>query len=199
MKSFGHRYLNEDESLILLTLGTTDLRDTNVPVELNKVSLAKSFATELDTALSLSITCRHKLTNNPVEPPVVVDLPLEDFHGSATDPISFKLSNDLTVNDVIITFDIIPTYQVNKKVIGRAIALLKDAYTKVGPNLRSLNNSIAIPIIESTNLDILGTIRFEYLQVLPFKHKAMSIARSDTYWKQLVSTRVIGHRGLGKT
>ena len=47
MKSFGHRYLNEDESLILLTLGTTDLRDTNVPVELNKVSLAKSFATEL--------------------------------------------------------------------------------------------------------------------------------------------------------
>lgn len=198
VKSFGHRYLNEDESLILLTLGTTDLRDTNVPVELNKVSLAKSFATELDTALSLSITCRHKLTNNPVEPPVVVDLPLEDFHGSATDPISFKLSNDLTVNDVIITFDIIPTYQVNKKVIGRAIALLKDAYTKVGPNLRSLNNSIAIPIIESTNLDILGTIRFEYLQVLPFKHKAMSIARSDTYWKQLVSTRVIGHRGLGK-
>ena len=115
MKSFGHRYLNEDESLILLTLGTTDLRDTNVPVELNKVSLAKSFATELDTALSLSITCRHKLTNNPVEPPVVVDLPLEDFHGSATDPISFKLSNDLTVNDVIITFDIIPTYQVNKR------------------------------------------------------------------------------------
>ena len=126
---------------------------------------------------------------------MVVDLPLEDFHGSATDPISFKLSNDLTVNDVIITFDIIPTYQVNKSVI----ALLKDAYTKVGPNLRSLNNSIAIPIIESTNLDILGTIRFEYLQVLPFKHKAMSIARSDTYWKQLVSTRVIGHRGLGKT
>ncbi|KAI5956274.1 GDE1 [Candida jiufengensis] len=198
IKSFGHRYLGEDENLILITLGTTDLRDDNVPVELNKISLAKSFATELDTALSLSITCRQKLTNQPVEPSVVVDLPLEDYHGTATDPISFKLSNNLKVDDIIITFDLIPTYQVNKKVLGRAIAILQDAYTKVGPNLRSLNNNITVPIIESTNLDILGLIRFEYLQVLPFKHHAMSIARSDTYWKQLVSTRVIGHRGLGK-
>ena len=198
VKSFGHRYLGEDESLILITLGTTDLRDESSPVELNKISLARSFATELDTALSISITCRHKLTNVPVEPPVVIDLPLEDYHGSATDPISFKLSNNMSVDDIIITFDLIPTYQVNKKLLGRAIAILKNAYTKVGPSLRSLNNNITVPIIESANLDILGLIRFEYLQVLPFKHHAMSIARSDTYWKQLVSTRVIGHRGLGK-
>ncbi|CAL1191932.1 unnamed protein product, partial [Candida parapsilosis] len=175
VKSFGHRFLGEDESLILVTLGTTDLRDDRTPVELNKISLAKSFATELDTALSLSITCRYKSTNQQVEPPVVIDLPLEDYHGSATDPVSFKLTNNVSIDDVIITFDLIPTYQVHKKVLGRAIALLKDAYTKVGPHLR-----------------------FEYLQILPFKHHAMSIARSDTYWKQLVSTRVIGHRGLGK-
>lgn len=198
VKSFGHRYLNEDESLVLITLGTTDLRDDSPPIELNKISLAKSFATELDTALSLSITCINRVTNEQIEPPVVVDLPLEDFHGSATDPISFKLSNNLTVNDVIITFDIIPTYQVNKKVIGRAITLLQNAYTKVGNNLRSLYNNITLPIMESNNLDILGSIRFEFLQVLPFKHDSMSIARSDTYWKQLVSTRVIGHRGLGQ-
>ncbi|CAK9682509.1 Glycerophosphocholine phosphodiesterase GDE1 [Candida parapsilosis] len=198
VKSFGHRFLGEDESLILVTLGTTDLRDDRTPVELNKISLAKSFATELDTALSLSITCRYKSTNQQVEPPVVIDLPLEDYHGSATDPVSFKLTNNVSIDDVIITFDLIPTYQVHKKVLGRAIALLKDAYTKVGPHLRSLNNNITIPILETTNLDILGLIRFEYLQILPFKHHAMSIARSDTYWKQLVSTRVIGHRGLGK-
>ncbi|KAL6451682.1 GDE1 Glycerophosphocholine phosphodiesterase GDE1 [Candida maltosa Xu316] len=198
VKSFGHRYLNPDESLILLTLGTTDLRDDNPPIELNKVSLAKSFATELDTALSLSITCRNKLTNEPIEPPVIVDLPLEDFHGSATDPISFKLSNNLLLDNVIITFDLIPTYQIEKKIVGRAIAILNTAYTKVGPNLRSLHNNISVPIIEATNLDILGLIRFEYLQVLPFSHESMTIGRSDTYWKQLVSTRVIGHRGLGK-
>ncbi|CAI5759916.1 unnamed protein product [Candida verbasci] len=198
IKSFGHRYLNENESLILITLGTTDLRDESLPIELNKISLAKSFETELDTALSLSICCRHKLTNLPIEPPTIVDLPLEDYHGSATDPITFKLMNNLSIDDIIITFDLIPTYQVNKKILGRSIAILKDCYTKVGPNLRSLNNNITVPIIDSNNLQVLGLIRFEYLQVLPFKHKEMNITRSDTYWKQLVSTRVIGHRGLGK-
>ena len=68
VKSFGHRYLNEDESLVLITLGTTDLRDNSPPIELNKISLAKSFATELDTALSLSITCINRVTNEQIEP-----------------------------------------------------------------------------------------------------------------------------------
>jgi glycerophosphodiester phosphodiesterase len=202
IKSFGHRYLNEDESLILITLGTTDLRDLSKAVELNKISLSKTFSTELDTALSISITCREIATNNPVEPPVLIDLPLEDQHGSATDPITFKLANNLSSEDIIVTFDLIPTYQYSsskkKKILGRATALLKDAYTRVGPNLRSLNNKITLPIIESVSLDILGSLRFEYLCVKSFSHKAMSIGRSDTYWKQLVSTRVIGHRGLGK-
>ncbi|ODV78687.1 GDPD-domain-containing protein [Suhomyces tanzawaensis NRRL Y-17324] len=201
IKSFGHRYLNTEESLILITLGTTDLRDHSKPIDLNKITLAKTFFTELDTALSLKITCRDKSNNVPVEPPVIIDLPLEDQHGSATDPITFKLNNGLESDDVIITFDLIPTYQYTtkkEKILGRAIALLKDAYTRVGPNLRSLNNNITLPILDSTSLDILGSLRFEYLCVKSFNHSSMSIGRSDTYWKQLVSTRVIGHRGLGK-
>ncbi|KAK6461591.1 Glycerophosphoryl diester phosphodiesterase family-domain-containing protein [Scheffersomyces coipomensis] len=210
IKSFGHRFLQPDESLILITLGTTDLRDNETPIDLNKIStaLTKSFKTELDTALSLSISCKQKLSNKLVEPPVIIDLPLEDHHGSATDPITFKLNNNVKSNDIIITFDLIPTYQLtselakpqqsNDKVLGRAMAILKDAYTKVGSNYRSLNNNITVPILESSTLDILGSIRFEYLCVTPFEHKSMSIERSDTYWKQLVSTRVIGHRGLGK-
>lgn len=212
IKSFGHRYLNTGESLLLITLGTTDLRDNGRPIELNKISMAKSLLTELDTALSLCITCRHKdLSYNMNEPPVIVDLPLEDQHGSATDPITFKLSNNLSPEDVLITFDIVPTYQYpnsglanevnpNKKnkVLGRAMSLLNNAYTNVGPNLRSLNNKITVPIFESSTLDLLGKIKFEYLCVKPFVHPSMSITRSDTYWKQLVSTRVIGHRGLGK-
>lgn len=214
IKSFGHRYLNSGESLLLITLGTTDLRDNESPIELNKISMAKSFFTELDTALSLRITCRNKsdFQNDLVEPPVIVDLPLEDHHGSATDPVTFKLTNNLKPEDVIISFDIIPTYlypntkdmntiKPNKKsstVLGRGIALLSNAYTKVGPNLRSLNNKITVPIIETTSLDLLGKLRFEYLCVRSFDHPALNISRSDTYWKQLVSTRVIGHRGLGK-
>lgn len=211
IKSFGHRYLNADESLLLITIGTTDLRDNSPPVELNKVSFAKTFFTELDTALSLRITCRKVQNQNElIEPPVIIDLPLEDQHGSATDPITFKLSNNLVASDVMVTFDIVPTYQYSsgndsqnmysheKKVLGRAIALLDNAYTKVGPHLRSLNNTITVPIIESTTLDHLGKIRFEYLCVSPFNHPNLNISRTDTYWKQLVSTRVIGHRGLGK-
>lgn len=206
LKSFGHRYLNPDESLILITLGTTDLRDHNPPIDLNKFSLTKSFDNELDTALSLLITCKLKISNEVIEVPIIIDLPLEDHHGSATDPITFQLPKKLSIDDIIITFDLIPTYQypaINKKnsgskIFGRAIALLKDAYTKVGSNLRSLHNNITIPILESTNLNNLGSIRFEYMLITPFTHPEMSIKSSDTYWKQLVSTRVIGHRGLGK-
>lgn len=203
LKSFGHRYLGEGESLILITLGTTDLRNLQKPVELSKVSLSKTFKNELDTVLSLSVTCISKLNNEPVEPPTILDLPLEDQHGSATDPLTFKLSNHLSAEDVFITFDLIPTYgytlrKKSRKILGRAVALLKDAYTKVGPNLRSLNNNITVPILDASNMDVLGTLRFEYLCVTSFQHSSMNIERSDTYWKQLVSTRVIGHRGLGK-
>lgn len=213
VKSFGHKYLDRDESLILITLGTTDLRDSSEPIELNKISMAKTFFTELDTALSLVITIRDKSSignNKPLEPPVVIDLPLEDHHGSASDPISFKLKDGLNPQDTIITFDVVPTYQYAnptdlnspipqfKKVLGRAVAIMSNAYTRVGANLRSLNNNITVPIIESGTLDVLGSIKFEYMYVNSFEHASMNIGRSDTYWKQLVSTRVIGHRGLGK-
>lgn len=211
IKSFGHRYLSADEQLILITLGTTDLRDNREPVELNKISMSKSLFTELDTALSLVVTCRTRSTNTSVEPPVVIDLPLEDHHGSAADPITFQLPVKTNMTDIFVTFDIVPTYQYSnvpitanhplrrdQKILGRAVALLNSAYTGVGPHLRSLNNSITSPIIESDSLDILGSVRFEYMIISPFEHPAMKLSRSDTYWKQLVSTRVIGHRGLGK-
>lgn len=209
IKSFGHRFLNKDEQFILITLGTTDTRDNLKAIDLNKISMSQSFFTELDTALSLVVTCRVKSTKAIVETPVIVDLPLEDQHGSATDPISFKLTNNIQSSDVYVTFDIVPTYQypaVGKKVqktkkeeiLGRGVALLDSAYTKVGSHLRSLNNIITVPIVEQDSLDVLGSLKFEYLCVTPFIHPTMSITRSDTYWKQLVSTRVIGHRGLGK-
>lgn len=206
IKSFGHRYLTRDEQLILITLGTTDLRDDLKPIALNNISMSKSFFTELDTALSLVITCRNKASKAIIETPVIVDLPLEDQHGSATDPISFKLTQGVQSSEVFITFDIVPTYQYpstarpqrKDQILGRGVAMLNSAYTDVGSHLRSLHNAIVIPIVEQTSLDVLGTLKFEYLCVTPFVHPHMSITRSDTYWKQLVSTRVIGHRGLGK-
>ncbi|GEQ68034.1 hypothetical protein JCM33374_g1700 [Metschnikowia sp. JCM 33374] len=206
IKSFGHRYLSKDEQLILITLGTTDTRDKSNAVELNKISMSQSFFTELDTALSLVVTCHNKKNKSVIEDSVLVDLPLEDQHGSATDPLMFKIKNNTQISDVYITFDIVPTYQYpqNSKsnsrptVLGRGVAFLESVYSKVGQNLRSLNNEVTVPIVEHNTLDILGKVRFEFMCVKPFIHPNMSINRSDTYWKQLVSTRVIGHRGLGK-
>lgn len=207
IKSFGHRYLTKEERLVLITLGTTDLRDLRKPIELNTISMSQTFFTELDTALSLVITCQDLANHKYVEVPVVIDLPLEDQHGSATDPISFKLSENVLPKDVAITFDIVPTYQfptalkpgsAKAKVLGRGVVMLRDVYTPVGKNMRLLHNAASVPILEQDSLEVLGTLQFEYTCVTPFVHPQLSISRSDTYWKQLVSTRVIGHRGLGK-
>ncbi|KAM9900579.1 hypothetical protein OXX69_009041 [Metschnikowia pulcherrima] len=207
IKSFGHRFLAKDEQLVLITLGTTDTRDMSRAVELERISMSQSFFTELDTALSLVVTCRHRHTKAVIEDSVVVDLPLEDSHGSATDPLMFKLSNNTEARDVYITFDIVPTYQypqdsklggTRPKVLGRGVAFLESVYSQVGQNLRSLHNNITVPLLEHNTLESLGQVRFEFMCIKPFIHPNMSINRSDTYWKQLVSTRVIGHRGLGK-
>ncbi|AOA62244.1 Glycerophosphocholine phosphodiesterase [Komagataella phaffii CBS 7435] len=223
IKSFGHMYLNPDEAIVLITLGTTDLRDTHEAIDLKRVPISKAYATELDTALSVVIRPPERLSHE--NHPVVLDLPLDDTHGSATDPITFKCSKQEAEN-MIIYFDIVPTYSFDmnrnrdafyidykqhengseankhqhpdKKVLGRAVALLSSAYTSVGTNYRSLNNVITVPILESDSLEVLGSVRFEYKLVNAFTHPKLTFDRTETYWKSLVSTRLIGHRGLGK-
>ncbi|GME72350.1 unnamed protein product [[Candida] boidinii] len=228
VKSFGHSYLQKDESLILITLGTTDLRSTENAIELNRVPISKIHNTELDTSLSLVI---HS-PNLPDQPSVILDLPLDDNHGGSTAPITFKCSGTDPM-DTIIYFDIVPTYQSlvinssndlnglndyeydknfmssigggdntptkknSRKVLGRGIALLKTVYTNVGNGKTSLFKNVTIPIIESMSLEVLGLIRFEFMLSTPFVHPKMTPGRTDTYWKSLVSTRVIGHRGYG--
>ncbi|ODV87153.1 hypothetical protein CANARDRAFT_26573 [[Candida] arabinofermentans NRRL YB-2248] len=197
VKSFGHRYLKQNESLILITLGTTDIRDQTPAIDLKRVPLSKAHSTELDTALSVVISVK-----NLDQPSVLLDLPLDDNHGGATDPISFKCV-DRNPLDTVIYFDIVPTYQYGDekkkeaKILGRAVTILRNAYTKVGPNLRSLSSSISLPILECDTLEVLGTIKFEFMLITPFSHPKMTLDRTETYWKSLVSSRVIGHRGNG--
>ncbi|CDK28926.1 unnamed protein product [Kuraishia capsulata CBS 1993] len=204
VKSFGHRYLKPSESLILITLGTTDLRDQSPAIDLKRVPLSKAHSTELDTALSVVVSAK-----GLDQPSAVLDLPLDDNHGSATDPISFKCSGEDPL-DSVIYFDIVPTYaygeqrlmerngtNTKQKVLGRAVAIVRSAYTSVGLNRRSLSSNVTVPILESETLEVLGSIRFELMLVNPFDHPKMTIGRTETYWKSLVSTRVIGHRGYG--
>jgi glycerophosphodiester phosphodiesterase len=61
----------------------------------------------------------------------------------------------------------------------------------------NLQGDVSVPII-STNLDVIGCVNFNFLIITPFSHPNMGITAKQTYWKELSSTMVIGHRGLGK-
>ncbi|KAK9467672.1 GDPD-domain-containing protein [Lipomyces arxii] len=189
IKSFGHRYLKNDTSMILVTLGSTDTRSGVVPVQLDKVPFSRVHSTQLDTALSLVISAQ-----NAIGEPTVIDLPIQD--NPSTEPIVFQTSD---ASKARLFFDIVPTYAGNRnQILGRAVAMLSSIKTTVGQSVRSLHQTITVPIVQSSTLDVLGTVSFEFLIISPFTHPKMSIAKSSTYWKSLTTTRVIGHRGLGK-
>lgn len=187
VKTFGHRYLR-DLNMIIVTLGSTDQRQNGVPVQLDRVPYSKAHSTQLDTALSLIIS-----VSGSNEEPQIVDLPLSD--GQSTEPLTFYVEQ---VDNVKLYFDLVPTYSGNKKkILGRAVALLPSIHTQVGPFKQSLYQTLTLPIIENDSLEVLGTVKFEFLVVTPFQHPNMGIEKSSTYWKSLSTTRVIGHRGLG--
>lgn len=195
----GNSYLKKGESVILITIGTTDIRDLTNAIDLNKIPLSKIHSTELDSALSIVIST----PNIADQPEYPLALPLDDNHGSATDPITFKCK-DQNPLDTIVYFDIVPTFDVeinnikkNKKILGRGVAVLKDLYTPVGLNKRSLFNCVKIPILETGTMEVLGFIKFEFLLVKSFEEIGTIPENSDMYWKYLAQPRLIGHRGNG--
>ncbi|CAN6613069.1 glycerophosphocholine phosphodiesterase Gde1p [Trichomonascus vanleenenianus] len=191
IKTFGHRYLRDNKAMVLVTLGSTDRRETDGVLKLDRVPYSKAHSTQLNTALSLVVSA-----TNCLDEPSIVDLPLSE--SQATEPISFYIDVD-KLDDVRLYFDIVPTYSGNrKKIIGRAVAMLKNIYTSIGKQMRSLHRTLTVPIVESETLDVLGSISFGFMVVTPFEHPNMGIEKSSTYWKSLITTRVIGHRGLGK-
>ncbi|GMM30264.1 glycerophosphocholine phosphodiesterase [Martiniozyma asiatica (nom. inval.)] len=195
----GNKYLKNNDSYIVITLGTTDKRDTSVALDLKKVPLSKIHSTELDSALSIVISAK----NLPGEPEVAMSLPLDDNHGSTTEPITFHVS-DQDPFDTTIYFDIVPTFDItlerknnsSRKILGRGVAVLRDVYTPVGPNKRSLYNAIRVPIMETNTMEILGTVKFEFLCVTSFEKNGV-IPNDAKYWKAMSAPRLIGHRGNG--
>lgn len=85
----------------------------------------------------------------------------------------------------------------SSKVLGRAVAILRNVYTSVGELKKSLVNVAKIPILEATTLEVLGTVKFEIMLVTSFQHPKMTFGDSGVYWKSMVAPRVIGHRGNG--
>lgn len=188
VKTFGHRYL-KDSSMVLVNLGSMDIRETEPPIQLDRVPYSKASSTQLDTALSLIISVK-----NSEGEPIVIDLPINE--GQTMDQYSFYTSSPETA---MICFDLVPTYSGSKnKILGRAVGLLSQLTNKIGEHKVSLHRTITLPIIETQTLEILGKIRFQFLIVNPFHHPSLGVVKSSSYWKSLITTRVIGHRGLGK-
>lgn len=187
VKSFGHRYL-KDECLVMVSLGSMDMRRDVEPVKLDRVPLAEAHTNQLDTALSVVISAQGAHGE-----PTTIDLPVHD--NISTEPILFYTSN---AAEVKMLFDIVPTYSGNEKnKIGRAVALLSAVRPNLGTSRMNLQGDVCVPIMGS-NLEVIGAVNFNFLVITPFTHPNMEINSQQTYWKKLASTMLIGHRGLGK-
>ncbi|KAB2575044.1 Glycerophosphodiester phosphodiesterase GDE1 [Lasiodiplodia theobromae] len=188
VKTFGHRYL-QNESMVLVSLGSMDMRKHIEPVKLDDIHISDAHATQLDTALSLVVSAQGASGE-----PTVIDLPVQE--NISTNPITFMTTD---VAKVKLLFDIVPTYAGSKeRVVGRAVAMLSSVRQMVGSQRMNLKGDISVPIVAANTLEIIGSVNFNFLVITPFSHPNLSITENQTYWKSMTSTMVIGHRGLGK-
>lgn len=188
VKSFGHRYLT-DKSMILVSLGSMDTRKSIRPVNLDRIPLANAHSTQLDTALSIVVSA--KSAEGEAE---VIDLPVQD--NISTEPIVFHAADPSKVK---LFFDLIPTYSGSReRIVGRGVALLSTIKPNIGTKRMLLQGDVTVPIVAANDLEVIGSVTFNFLVITPFHHPSMVVAENQTYWKSMTSTMVIGHRGLGK-
>ncbi|PWY84903.1 GDPD-domain-containing protein [Aspergillus heteromorphus CBS 117.55] len=188
IKTFGHRYLT-DESMILVSLGTMDMRSHVEAVNLDRIPMENAHSTQLDTALSLVVSA-----SGAHGEPEVIDLPVQE--NISTEPIVFHAADATKVR---LLFDLIPTYAGSKdKVVGRGVALLSSIKPTVGSHRINLKGDSTVPIVAANTLEVIGSVTFNFLIITPFQHPNMTVTGAQTYWRSMASTMVIGHRGLGK-
>ena len=185
VKTFGHRYLTK-ETMILVSLGTMDMRKSTEPVHLDRIPLANAHSTQLDTALSVVVSASEASGE-----PSIIDLPVHE--NVNTDPIVF-MAMDAT--KVKLLFDIVPTYAgTNEQIVGRGVALLSSIKPNIGSKRITLQGDVSVPIIAAATLEVIGSVNFNFLIITPFRHPNMTITENQTYWKSMSSTMLIGHRG----
>ena len=189
IKTFGHRYLT-DESMVLVSLGTMDMRKSIPAVKLERIPLTDAHSTQLDTALSVIVSA-----SGAHGEPSIIDLPVQE--NISTEPIVFTTFD---ANKVKIMFDIVPTYAGSRdQIVGRGVALLSSIKPSIGSKKMSLQGDVTVPIMAAHNLEVIGCVHFNFQIITPFKHPNMSITEKATYWKSMTSTMVIGHRGNGSS
>jgi len=187
VKTFGHRYL-KDESLVLVSLGSMDMRKDVPAVKLENIPISEAHSTQLDTALSVVITA-----SGAQGEPTTIDLPVQD--NISTEPMLFSTAD---VSKVKLYFDIVPTYSgSHENKVGRGVAILSNIKQAIGLKRMNLQGDVSVPIM-STDLEVIGCVNFNFLIITPFSHPNMEVTAKQTYWKEVSSTMLIGHRGLGK-
>lgn len=179
------RYLL-DNSMVLVNLGSMDIRDKRPPVELNVDNPAEFDLTisspVCDGTYSFCLPIRLSTNDDPF------------LKRESMDQVSFYIKSP---EDVTIFFDIVTKHE--RVSVGRAVAFLSEHIRKTSfDNTRSLYRAITIPILNLTTYGVLGKVTFEYLVVNPFNHPKLGTVNSHTYWDKLMSSQVIGHRGLGR-
>ena len=181
VKSFGHRYLKQGTTMILVTLGSVDTRKTGPAVKLRKIPLSHAHSTQLDTALSLVVSAK-----NAKGEPTIIDLPVQ--HTLADDPIVFEA---VDINNVHLLFDIVPTYSGrHDHKIGRAVALLSTIKQSLGRSRVSLQGGVQVPILSANaDAEVIGTIDFEFMVITPFVHDGIEVASDRTYWKSVAGPK----------
>ena len=197
LKTFGHRYL-QNESLILVSLGSMDMRKKVEAVELDQIPLSSAHSTQLDTALSIVVSA-----SGASGQPTTINLPVHE--NISTEPVAFTA---LDLEKVRLFFDIVPTYIIGdsgKNKVARAVALLEAVRPRLGSThgeRASLVGDATAPLVEINDLEVVGAVHFNLLVITPFKHPNMEVTSEHTYWKKAISSprepMVIGHRGLGK-
>jgi glycerophosphodiester phosphodiesterase len=188
VKTFGHRFL-KNESLVLVSLGSMDIRKNTEAVKLDSIPLAEAHSTQLDTALSLVVSA-----SGAQGEPTIIDLPVQD--NISTEPILFTTPD---ASKVKLLFDLIPTYSGGREYkVGRGVALLNSVKPTIGLKRMNLQGDISVPLMAASTLEVIGCVNFNFLIITPFTHPNMEITEKQTYWKSMASTMVIGHRGLGK-
>jgi glycerophosphodiester phosphodiesterase len=187
VKTFGHRYLT-NESMVLVSLGSMDMRKNVPAVRLDRIPMAEAYSTQLDTALSVIVTA-----SGAQGEPTIIDLPVQD--NISTEPMAFTA---VDASKVKLYFDIVPTYSGSQEhKVGRGVAILSSIRQAIGLKRMNLQGDVSVPIM-GTNLEVIGVVNFNFLIITPFSHPNMGITTKQTYWKEVASTMVIGHRGLGK-
>ncbi|KAI8986544.1 Glycerophosphoryl diester phosphodiesterase family-domain-containing protein [Pilobolus umbonatus] len=191
---YGHKYLT-DHHMIIITLGSNDIRNALCQ---KFIHLSEHFKNEdQHNRLSLSISA----TNATGEFPII-DLPVDQNVAFHPEPVVLFTTK---VEDVTVRFDLIETFESSRQsqVLARGTSILtgdsifsKSKGFKGPTDKASLRGHQTVPLVQSKDLDCIGTLGFEYFVVTPFIHKNMKIGDRYTYYKS-VDTQVIGHRGSG--